>query len=296
MVQRARTRRTLVPPAPDSAGSVFAAGSRGGDRTQCCLGENRQETDREKVDFLLPYLQGALPSDGKACRSAMIESIQQLLHTIYDVQGIIQWGGILLICTIVFVETGLFVGFFLPGDSLLVTAGIFAAAGHLNLATLLAAATVCGILGDQVGYWIGRRAGKALYGRKDSLFFKRRHLDRARQFYDTHGGKTIVFARFIPILRTFCPVVAGAAEMSYARFVGYNITGGTAWVCGMVLAGFFLASLVPNISQRIHYVIAVVIFLSFLPPIIGVLRARSRPAGGPGGPAPGQPEQTPSAH
>lgn len=225
----------------------------------------------------------------------MIESIQQLLHTIYDVQGIIQWGGVVLVCTIVFVETGLFVGFFLPGDSLLVTAGVFAAAGHLNLAALLAAATLCGILGDQVGYWIGRRAGKALYGRKDSFFFKRRHLEHARQFYDTHGGKTIVLARFIPILRTFCPVVAGAAEMPYARFVGYNVAGGCGWVFGMVLAGFFLASLVPNISQRIHYVIAVVILLSFVPPIIGALRARSRSARGPSGPAPRQPEQTPSA-
>jgi membrane-associated protein len=227
----------------------------------------------------------------------MIESIQQLLHAIYDVQGIIQWGGIVLVCTIVFVETGLFVGFFLPGDSLLVTAGVFSAAGHLELATLLVAATVCAIAGDQLGYWIGRRAGQSLYGRKDSLFFKRRHLERARQFYQTHGGKTIVFARFIPILRTFCPVVAGAAQMHYGRFMTYNIGGGCGWVAGTVLSGFFLASLVPDISQRIHYVIAVVIFLSFLPPIIAFLRSRSRSAGGPGAPPPpGQPEQTPSGH
>ncbi|HEY4580700.1 MAG TPA: hypothetical protein VIG89_06645, partial [Candidatus Acidoferrales bacterium] len=105
-------------------------------------------------------------------------------------------------------------------------------------------------------------------------------------FYDVHGGKTIVFARFIPILRTFCPVVAGAAEMRYASFLTYNIAGGCAWVFGMVLGGFFLASLVPNISQRIHWVIAVVILLSFLPPIIGALRARSRRAGKPGAPPP----------
>jgi membrane-associated protein len=225
----------------------------------------------------------------------MIESIQTLLHTIYDVQGIIQWGGILLICVIVFVETGLFVGFFLPGDSLLVTAGVFAAAGHLDLLTLLVAASMCGIAGDQLGYWIGRKAGGALYGRQDSLFFKRRHLERAREFYETHGGKTIVFARFIPILRTFCPVVAGAAHMHYGRFMTYNIGGGIGWVFGMVLSGFFLASLVPNISERIHYVIAVVIFLSFLPPIIHALRSRSRPAGGPAAPPPAQPEHTSSA-
>jgi membrane-associated protein len=225
----------------------------------------------------------------------MIESIAQLLHTVYDVQGIIQWGGIILVCTIIFVETGLFVGFFLPGDSLLVTAGVFAAAGHLQLATLLFAVTLCAICGDQVGYWIGRRAGKALSRRSDSLFFKRRHLERAQKFYDTHGGKTIVFARFVPILRTFCPVVAGGAQMPYSRFVGYSVVGGCSWVCGMILCGFFLASLVPNISQRIHYVIAVVIFLSFLPPMIGMLRARSRSAGRSGAQPPGRTERTSSA-
>ena len=213
----------------------------------------------------------------------MIEFIQELLHTIYDVQGIIQWGGTLLVCAIVFVETGLFVGFFLPGDSLLVTAGVFAAAGDLDLATLLVLATLCAIGGDQLGYWIGRQAGQALYRREDSFFFRRRHLERARQFYEAHGGKTIVFARFIPILRTFCPVVAGVAHMRYASFVTYNIAGGCAWVFGMCLTGYFLASLVPNISQHIHWVIAIVIFLSFLPPVIGALRARSRRAGKPGG-------------
>jgi membrane-associated protein len=212
----------------------------------------------------------------------MIEFIRELLHTIYDVQGIIQWGGTLLVCVIVFVETGLFVGFFLPGDSLLVTAGVFAATGDLNLVTLLVLATLCAVGGDQLGYWIGRQAGLALYRREDSFFFRRRHLERARQFYEVHGGKTIVFARFIPILRTFCPVVAGVAHMRYASFVTYNIAGGCAWVFGMILTGYFLASLVPNISQRIHWVIAIVIFLSFLPPIIGALRARYRRTGKPG--------------
>jgi membrane-associated protein len=225
----------------------------------------------------------------------MIEPIQHLLHTIYDVEGIIHWGGNILVCVIVFVETGLFVGFFLPGDSLLVTAGVFAAAGHLDLATLLLTVTLCAICGDQLGYWIGRRAGQALYQREDSLFFKRRHLERAREFYDTHGGKTIIFARFVPILRTFCPVVAGGAQMPYSRFVGYSVIGGCSWVCGMILCGFFLASLVPNISQRIHYVIAVVIFLSFLFPLIHWLRSRSRPAGRPDASPSGQPEQTTSA-
>ena len=230
----------------------------------------------------------------RACRETMIEFIQELLHTIYDVEGIIQWGGTLLVCSIIFVETGLFVGFFLPGDSLLVTAGVFAAAGHLELTTLLVAATICAIAGDQLGYWIGRRAGQALYRRKDSFLFRQRHLERARQFYDAHGGKTIVFARFIPILRTFCPVVAGVAGMRYASFVTYNIAGGLAWVFGMVLGGFFLASLVPNIGERIHWVIAVVIFLSFLPPLIGAWRARSGRPGKSGAPPPAHSERVSS--
>lgn len=226
----------------------------------------------------------------------MIGSITQLLHSVYDVQGIIEWGGIALVCTIIFVETGLFVGFFLPGDSLLVTAGVFAAAGHLQLVTLLSTVTLCAICGDQVGYWIGRSTGQALYKREDSLFFKRRHMERARQFYEAHGGKTIVFARFVPILRTFCPVVAGCAQMPYSRFVSYSIAGGCSWVCGMILSGFFLASLVPNISQRIHYVIAVVVFLSFLPPLIGALRARSQSARRTSALPSGQAERTSSAN
>jgi len=224
----------------------------------------------------------------------MIEFSQELLRTIYDVEGIIQWGGTLLVCSIIFVETGLFVGFFLPGDSLLITAGVFAAAGYLDLITLLLAATVCAIAGDQLGYWIGRKAGQALYRRKDTFFFKQRYLESARQFYDAHGGKTIVFARFIPILRTFCPVVAGVAEMRYASFVTYNIVGGCAWVFSIVLGGFFLASLVPNIGEHIHWVIAVVIFLSFLPPIIAALRARSRRSGKPGAPPPAHSERVSS--
>lgn len=206
----------------------------------------------------------------------MLDSIPQLLHRIYDVQGLIQWGGAFLVCAIVFVETGLFVGFFLPGDSLLVTAGVFAAAHVLNIATLLPLVTLCAICGDQVGYWIGRQAGHALYKREDSLFFKRQHLQRAHRFYETYGGKTVILARFMPIVRTFCPPVAGAAEMTYVHYLAYDIVGGCIWVGSMLLGGYFLASLVPNIGQRIHYVIAVVVVLSFLPAIIATLRNRSQ--------------------
>ncbi len=209
-------------------------------------------------------------------RGPVLESLRHVFRLLYDVQGLIHWGGTLLVCTIVFIETGFFVGFFLPGDSLLVTAGVFSAAGQLPLAPLLLLVSVCAIAGDQIGYWIGRKAGQALYRREDSLIFKKRHLQRARDFYAAYGGKTVILARFIPIVRTFCPPVAGAAEMPYSRYLAYDVFGGFFWVGTMVLGGYLLGLVVPNISQRIHWVIAVVVFLSLLPAIIGALRARTR--------------------
>ena len=205
----------------------------------------------------------------------MIGSLQHLLHFLFNVKGLIQWGGTLLVCVIVFIETGFFVGFFLPGDSLLVTAGVFAASGQLHISELLLLIPLCAIVGDQVGYWIGRKAGQALYRREDSLIFRKSHLERARQFYEKYGGKTVILARFIPIIRTFCPPVAGAAQMPYGRYFAYDVAGGFLWGGGMVLGGYFLGRQIPNISENIHYVIAVVIFLSLLPPLIGFLRARN---------------------
>jgi membrane-associated protein len=204
----------------------------------------------------------------------MIGSLDNFIHFLFNVNGLIEWGGALLVCTIVFIETGFFAGFFLPGDSLLVTAGVFAATGQLHLAELLMLVPVCAIAGDQVGYWIGRKAGQALYRREDSLIFRRRHLDRAHQFYEKYGGKTVIIARFVPIVRTFCPPVAGAAMMRYGRYFAFDVVGGILWAGGLILGGYFLGSMIPNIDQRIDYVIAVVIFLSLLPPIISVLRAR----------------------
>lgn len=210
-----------------------------------------------------------------------MESLRHLMVHLYDVRGLIEWGGTVLVCTIIFVETGMFVGFFLPGDSLLVTAGVFAGAGQLKLASLLSLVTLCAIAGDQLGYLIGWRAGKALYERKDSRFFKRRHLERAHEFYETYGGKTIILARFVPIIRTFCPPVAGAAKMSYARYLLYDVVGGFAWVWGMTLLGYTLGRTVPNIDKRIHYVIAAVILLSFVPAAYHAWKshARSRQSG-----------------
>jgi membrane-associated protein len=205
-----------------------------------------------------------------------MEMLKHLLAQIYDVRGLIDWGGTVLVCAIVFVETGMFVGFFLPGDSLLVTAGVFAAAGQLRLASLLSLVTVCAIAGDQLGYAIGRRAGSSLYRRKDSRFFKHEHLQHAHHFYEKYGGKTVIMARFIPIIRTFCPPVAGAAKMNYARYLSYDIFGGLLWVWSMVLVGYTLGRSVPNVEKRIHYVIAGVIVLSLVPAAYHAWQVRRR--------------------
>jgi membrane-associated protein len=205
----------------------------------------------------------------------MVESLQQLLHFLFNVKGLIEWGGTLLVCVIVFIETGFFVGFFLPGDSLLVTAGVFAASGQLHIGELVLLVPICAIVGDQIGYWIGRKAGQALYRREDSFVFRKSHLQRAHAFYEKYGGKTVILARFVPIIRTFCPPVAGAAQMPYGRYFAYDVAGGILWGAGMVLGGYFLGRQIPNISENIHYVIAVVIFLSLLPPAISMWRAKS---------------------
>jgi membrane-associated protein len=207
----------------------------------------------------------------------VLDSILHFLRSLYDPEGLkelIRSGGAPLVCTIVFIETGFFVGFFLPGDSLLVTAGVFAAASVIPLRYLLLPVMACAIAGDQIGYWIGRSAGAALYRRPDSFFFRKSHLERAHLFYEKYGGRAIIFARFVPIIRTFCPPVAGAAQMPYSRYLAYDIAGGILWVGTMILGGYFLGRSVPNIGQRIHYVIAVVVILSLLPAIIGILRAR----------------------
>ena len=243
--------------------------------------------------FLLPYwlyridggTAAALEFSGDASGSKkntrkrrVLDSILHFLRALYNPEGLrelIRWGGAPLVCLIVFVETGFFVGFFLPGDSLLVTAGIFAAADVVPLRWLLLPVMGCAVVGDQIGYWIGRSAGKALYQRQDSFLFRRSHLQRAHDFYEKYGGRAVIFARFVPIIRTFCPPVAGAALMPYSRYLIFDIFGGVLWVATMILGGFFLGRSVPNIGERIHYVIAVVVVLSLIPAVVSVLRARS---------------------
>ena len=204
----------------------------------------------------------------------MIETLTSFLHQVYDVEGIIRWGGMTLLILIVFAETGLLIGFFLPGDSLLVTAGVFAAAGHLDIWMLLTAVSLAAVVGDQVGYFIGLRTGPRIFTREDSLLFKRAHLLRAHEFYEKHGGKTIILARFVPIIRTFAPVVAGVAEMDYRKFVTYNVVGGILWVWSTSLLGYSLGRVVPDIDRHIHIVIVVVIILSILPGVYEFWKAR----------------------
>lgn len=189
--------------------------------------------------------------------------------------------GLLGIVAIVFAETGLLVGFFLPGDSLLVTAGIFCTPHNpigkavLDAPVLIALAIMAAILGDTVGYWIGKKAGRKIFSREDSFLFHRKHLLASQKFYEKHGGKTIVMARFMPIVRTFAPVVAGVGNMQYSRFVRFNIGGAVGWVVSMVMAGYVLAYVAPGVTKHIELLAVVIIFLSLLPAIIGYLKNRS---------------------
>ncbi|HXK27165.1 MAG TPA: VTT domain-containing protein [Candidatus Binatia bacterium] len=194
-----------------------------------------------------------------------MEILWDLFHRIYDVELLVRTGGLLVLIVIVFIETGLLVGFFLPGDSLLVTAGIFAARGDLDLLTLNTTLSLAAIAGDTVGYGIGARTGPKIFTRDNSLFFNRKHLISAKEFYDRHGGFTIFIARFVPIIRTFAPVVAGVGAMQYRKFISYNVFGGIFWVMTTTLTGYFLGTMIPNIQEHIHVVIVIVIVLSLLP-------------------------------
>jgi membrane-associated protein len=207
-----------------------------------------------------------------------MELIQQFFSTVYNVPELIRLAGFYGLILIVFAETGLLVGFFLPGDSLLITAGLFAARGDFNIVTLVPTLIVAAIVGNATGYWIGRRTGQALYSRPDSLLFRREHVRITHDYYQRHGGKTIVFAQFIPILRTFAPVVAGVAEMGYVRFATFNVVGAITWITSMTLAGYTLGNLVPNIESRIHYVVAAVIAVSLIPPAWAWLKSRREAA------------------
>ncbi len=178
---------------------------------------------------------------------------------------------------VVFAETGLAVGFFLPGDSLLVVSGLFAAAGKLNVALVLLAFFLGSVIGDSTGYWTGKAMGKTLFNRENSFIFKPSRVEKAKLFFEKYGVKTIVLARFVPIVRTFAPLVIGAAGMPYRKFLPYSILGGLLWISSMVLAGYFLGGVVERalgikLEDHIEKVVIIVVLLSILPPIIEVLK------------------------
>ncbi|MEK7120676.1 MAG: VTT domain-containing protein [Patescibacteria group bacterium] len=173
-----------------------------------------------------------------------------------------------LLFAIVFAESGLFFGFFLPGDSLLVTAGLLASQNIMSIYILVPALTIAAISGDSVGYWFGAKFGPSLFNKDKSLLFDKKHLAHAHTFYEKHGGKTIIIARFLPIIRTFAPIVAGIAKMEYKKFLSFNLIGGILWACGALLLGYFLGRAIPDIDKHLTKIILVIIFLSFVPPLI----------------------------
>jgi membrane-associated protein len=218
--------------------------------------------------------------------SELFHQLREYLNPKVIIELLLAKGGIFVyvgLIFIVFAETGLAVGFFLPGDSLLVVAGLFAAAGRLNLAILLSTLSVAAVVGDAVGYYTGKTMGPRLFKRQKSLLFRPSHLQRAHAFYEKYGGKTIVIARFVPIVRTFAPIVAGAADMPYRRFVVFNVAGGFLWVTSMLLTGYFLGSLLKSkfgidLEEHIEWVILVVVALSLMPPVIEYLKSRREKA------------------
>lgn len=205
-----------------------------------------------------------------------MEFLSGIVSGAYSLDDLIRWGGYVLLFGIVFTETGLLIGFFLPGDSLLITAGVVAAAGGLNIWLIDVLLIVAAVTGDSVGYAIGARLGPRLFARPKSLLFNPRHIERTRAFYARHGSKTIVIARFVPIIRTFAPVVAGVGQMEYHRFLLYNVAGGVGWVTSMTWAGYLLGRVIPNISDYVHIVVVVVIVLSVIPIGVEILRERRR--------------------
>ncbi len=204
-----------------------------------------------------------------------MQLVHDLIALLRDPGPIIQWGGYPALALIIFLETGAMVAF-LPGDSLLFVAGLYAAKGDLDIVVLNLLLSTMAILGDATSYSIGRRVGNRIFNRPGSRFFKIEHVHAAHAFYEKHGGKAIVIARFVPLVRTFVPVIAGVAGMSYRRFAMFNVVGGIGWVASMTLGGFFLGKTFPDMGKHVEKVIIVIVFLSILPMIVEYAKARMR--------------------
>jgi membrane-associated protein len=212
-----------------------------------------------------------------------MQSLLDLFHQLTNVRELVRVGGYVGLTAIIFAETGLLVGFFLPGDSLIVTAGLLSAQPQfgLNVYVLGVLLTLAAIIGNTVGYAIGHATGPRLFTRDDSLLFKKKHLYRAQEFYQKHGGKTLIIARFMPIVRTFVPVVAGLANMPLKAYTAYNVLGAVAWIWSMLFIGHFLGRVVPGIDKHIEPMILVIIALSLLPALISWRRERAKAATAP---------------
>ena len=189
----------------------------------------------------------------------------------FDLVSLIKTAGYFGIFGIVFLESGLLIGFFFPGDSLLFTAGFLASQGYLDITILILGCFIFAVLGDSIGYYIGKNLGPKIFNKDNSIFFQKKHLERAQKFYDKHGGKTIILARFMPVVRAFAPVVAGAGKMDYRRFVFFNLIGGVFWAVGITLAGYYLGRLIPDVDKYLLPIIGLIIIASILPGLHHIL-------------------------
>lgn len=194
----------------------------------------------------------------------------------FDLVLLIKTAGYLGLFGIIFAESGLFFGFFLPGDSLIFTAGFLASQNYLNIYFLLLILVVAAVLGDNVGYWFGQKVGPMIFKREDSRFFKKEYVERAHEFFAKYGGESLILARFVPVVRTFVPIIAGVGQMTYRWFFFFNLLGGGLWIFGLTLAGYFLGRIIPDVDQYIIPIVLVIIAVSILPGLTSVLRRKNK--------------------
>jgi membrane-associated protein len=192
----------------------------------------------------------------------------------FDLIELIKTAGYIGLFGIIFAESGLLIGFFLPGDSLLFTAGFLASQGFLNIYILIGLTFIGAVLGDSVGYWFGKKTGNKIFTKEDSLLFKKDNIHKSEEFFKKHGAKAIVLARFVPIVRTFTPILAGVGTMHYKTFLKFNVVGGSLWTIGVSLLGYFLGNLIPNIDKYLLPIILLIIIISILPNVIHIVKSR----------------------
>jgi membrane-associated protein len=205
-----------------------------------------------------------------------MDGITEFFKELVNPESIILYGGIYLLLTVVFIETGLFVGFFLPGDSLLFTAGLLCATGilQINPFILIILIIIAAVAGNMVGYFFGKKVGILLFKRKSGIFFRQDHLTIANEFYKKHGKKTIILSRFLPIVRTFAPIVAGIVKLEYYKFFIYSLIGAVIWVATLVLTGYYMGKYIPGTKENLHYIVIFLIVITSIPFIYGWLKKK----------------------